>query len=40
VSHPFDATLKDVLGQSAADLAPVLHLPAGLPARALNIDLL
>ena len=39
MSHPFDATLKDILGQSVADLAPVLHLPAGLPARTLNIDL-
>jgi hypothetical protein len=39
VPHPFDATLKDILGPSAADLAPVLHLPTGVPARALNIDL-
>lgn len=39
MSHPFDATLKDILGQSAADLTPILHLPADLPARALNIDL-
>jgi hypothetical protein len=39
VSHPFDATLRDLLGQSAADLAPLLHLPAGVPKRALNIDL-
>jgi len=39
MSHPFDATLKDILGHSAADLAPILHLPADLPARALNIDL-
>jgi predicted transposase YdaD len=38
VSHPFDATLKDILRESAADLAPVLHLPS-LPARSLNIDL-
>ena len=27
------------MGESAADLAPVLHLPIGLPVRALNIDL-
>ena len=39
MSHPFDATLKDILSHSAADLAPILHLPADLPARALNIDL-
>jgi hypothetical protein len=39
VSHPFDATLKDILGQNAADLAPVLHLPTDLPYRTLNIDL-
>jgi predicted transposase YdaD len=39
VSHPKGATLKDIVGQSAADLAPVLHLPADLPARTLNIDL-
>ena len=39
MSHPFDAPLKDILGQSAADLTPLLRLPAGLPARTLNIDL-
>ena len=39
MSHPFDATLKDILGRSAADLAPVLHLPTNVPARILNIDL-
>jgi hypothetical protein len=39
VSHPFDATLKDILGHSAADLAPLLHLPTDLPSRPLNIDL-
>lgn len=39
MSHPFDATLKDILGHSAADLTPVLHLPVGVPSRALNIDL-
>lgn len=39
MSHPFDATLKDILGQSAVDLTPILHLPADLPARTLNIDL-
>ena len=39
MSHSFDATLKDILSHSAADLTPVLHLPTDLPARALNIDL-
>lgn len=39
MSHPFDATLKEIVGQSAADLAPVLHLPIHLPARTLNVDL-
>jgi hypothetical protein len=39
VSHPFDATLKDILGHSPADLTPVLHLPEHLPARTLNVDL-
>jgi hypothetical protein len=39
MSHPFDATLKDIYSHRAADLAPVLHLPAGLPCRSLNIDL-
>ncbi len=39
MSHPFDATLKDILGRSAANLAPLLNLPADLPSRPLNIDL-
>ncbi len=39
MSHPFDATLKDILGHGVADLTPLLHLPAHLPARTLNIDL-
>jgi hypothetical protein len=39
MSHPFDATLKDIAGTSVADLTPVLHLPTNLPARTLNIDL-
>ena len=39
MSHPFDATLKDIFGHSAADLTPLLHLPTGVPARTLNIDL-
>jgi hypothetical protein len=37
--HPFDATLKDILGHHAADLAPLLHLPMHLPCRPLNADL-
>ncbi len=28
MSHPFDATLKDILASGAADLAPVLNRPA------------
>jgi hypothetical protein len=39
VSHPFDATVKNILGPEATDLIPVLHLPANLPARTLNVDL-
>src|SRR4051794_32145788 len=39
MSHRFDAALKDILGESVADLTPVLHLPAALPARTLNVDL-
>ena len=37
--HPFDATLKDILGHHVADLAPLLHLPINLPWRPLNVDL-
>lgn len=37
--HPFDATLKDILGHHAADLAPVLDLPTDMPCRPLNVDL-
>jgi hypothetical protein len=29
VSHPFDATLKDIFSHGAADLTPLLHLPTG-----------
>lgn len=39
MSHPFDATLKEIVGHSAADFAPVLHLPIHLPTRTLNVDL-
>ena len=39
MSHPFDATLKDILGNNPADLTPVLDLPSDLPARTLNVDL-
>lgn len=39
MSHPFDATLKDILGQDAVDLAPVLGLPTHLPSQTLNVDL-
>jgi hypothetical protein len=39
MSHPFDATLKDILGQSPADLRGPLRLPAIEPAQTLNVDL-
>ncbi len=39
MSFPFDATLKDILGQDAADLRPVFHLPDIEPAQPLNVDL-
>ncbi len=39
MSHPYDATVKDLLGLSATDLAPLLHLPSHLPSRTLNVDL-
>jgi hypothetical protein len=39
MSHPFDATLKDILSDSPQDLTPVLDLPNDLPARTLNVDL-
>jgi predicted transposase YdaD len=39
VSHSFDASLKDIMGQSATDLTPALTLPSDLPSRRLNIDL-
>lgn len=39
MSHPFDATLKEILGQAPADLRQVFRLPAIEPALALNVDL-
>jgi len=39
MSHPFDATLKEILGHDAADLRPAFALPAIQPARPLNVDL-
>jgi len=39
MSHPFDATLKDLLGQKPADLQPAFQLPALVPAKQLNVDL-
>jgi hypothetical protein len=39
MSHPFDAALKEIMGQKVRAFAPVRNLPADLPARALNVDL-
>src|SRR5438045_5031179 len=39
MSHPFDATLKEILGQSPADLREPFHLPTSEPAIPLNVDL-
>ncbi len=39
MSHPFDATVKDILSLEASDLAPILRLPTHLPSRTLNVDL-
>ena len=39
MSHTFDATLKGILGEAAADLRKPFRLPALEPVRALNVDL-
>ena len=39
MSHPFDATLKDIVGQSPEDLRKPFGLPSIAPARSLNVDL-
>jgi hypothetical protein len=39
MSHPFDATLKEILGQAPADLEEPFRLPAIKPAQAINVDL-
>jgi hypothetical protein len=39
MSHQFDATLKEIVGQEPADFREVFRLPAIAPAQALNIDL-
>ncbi len=39
MSHPFDATLKEILGHDPADLKPAFAFPAMEPARPLNVDL-
>ena len=39
MSYPFDATLKEILAQQAADLQQVFALPALEPAQTLNVDL-
>ncbi len=39
MSHPFDATLKEIVQAHAADFAPVFGLPTGVPIIPLNVDL-
>src|SRR5436189_1274785 len=39
MSHPFDATLKDILGQRPADLREPFRLSGLEPVQALNVDL-
>jgi len=39
MSYPFDATLKEILTQQAADLQLVFDLPAIEPTQSLNVDL-
>jgi hypothetical protein len=39
MSHPFDATLKELLEAGAADFVPAFGLPTDLPAVTLNVDL-
>jgi len=39
MSHPFDATLKEILGHDPADLKPAFAFPDLEPARPLNVDL-
>jgi hypothetical protein len=38
MSHPFDATVKDMLQSGAADFVPAFGLPTGLPVATLNVD--
>src|SRR5437667_10348304 len=39
MSYPFDATLKEILGQAPGDLRQAFGLPAIEPVLALNVDL-
>src|SRR5438270_12247689 len=39
MSHPFDATLKEIFAPHPDDFAPVFRFPPAKPARALNVDL-
>jgi hypothetical protein len=39
MSHPFGATLKEVLESGATDFVPAFGLPTGLPVATLNVDL-
>jgi hypothetical protein len=39
MSFPFDATLKEIVREHAAEYAPVFGLPKDLPVTPLNVDL-
>jgi hypothetical protein len=39
MSHPFDATLKEIVSQSPADFQAAFQLPATEPVTTLNVDL-
>lgn len=39
MSHPFDATLKEVFESGATDFVPAFGLPTGRPVATLNVDL-
>src|ERR1700682_2653131 len=39
MSHPFDATLKEIFAPRPEDFAPVFDFPPVKPAQALNVDL-
>jgi hypothetical protein len=39
MSHPFDATLREIVGQTPSDSRKPFGLPAVEPAQTLNVDL-